>query len=60
MGFLGPVILYEFGKHTSADTLCYDIRICYVDQGKSMCNLFPLPDAANEVSPRPSTPVRGQ
>ncbi len=47
--YVAPIIIKEFGRHASADTVCYDIGICYVDPGKKMCHLFPLPRSMNEV-----------
>ena len=47
--YVAPFILDVLSNTTSPDTLCYDLGVCYVDPGKAMCHLFPLPRSLNEV-----------
>lgn len=47
---LTPLVAAEILAHTSPDTICYRLGICYVDEGKRQCNLFPPPDGSNEVA----------
>ena len=46
---ISPLIYGELLRRTSPDTICYKIRICTVDPGKTMCHLYPLPSALNEL-----------
>ncbi len=46
---LAPIIAEEIVANSSPDTICYKIKICYVDPGKQMCHLFPLPESLNDV-----------
>ena len=47
--YVAPFIIQELDKHTSPDTLCYELQICYVESNTHMCHLFPLPSSINEV-----------
>jgi hypothetical protein len=47
---LAPIIGDEVYNHLTVDTICYSIRMCYVDPGKSMCHLFPLPLHPNQIN----------
>lgn len=47
--FLGPFLLKELTSKTSPDLLCYQLQICHIDPGKSMCHLFPLPMSMNHI-----------
>lgn len=44
-----PVILEEVLRHTSPDTICYKLGVCFIQTNKTMCHLFPLPSVINEV-----------
>ena len=39
----GVIIGKEIDAHLTVDVVCYSIGLCYVDPGRRMCNLFPLP-----------------
>ena len=41
--YLAPIIGKEIDEHITVDVVCYSIGLCYVDPGRRMCNLFPLP-----------------
>ena len=41
--YLAPIIGKEIDAHLTVDVVCYSIGLCYVDPGRRMCNLFPLP-----------------
>ena len=41
--YLAPIIDKEIDEHFTVDVVCYSIGLCYVDPGRKMCNLFPLP-----------------
>ena len=41
--YLSPIIDKEIDEHFTVDVVCYTIGLCYVDPGRRMCNLFPLP-----------------
>ena len=60
--YVAPFVLAVITNTTSPDTLCYDLGVCYVEPGKAMCHLFPLPRSLNEVErkreTRPDLPPR--
>ena len=49
VGYLAPVISEEIDLHLTVDTVCYTLGVCYVDPGRQMCHLFPLPPDFNPL-----------
>ena len=50
--YLAPIIASELYHHVSVDMVCYSIGLCYVQPGRSMCHLFPLPQTEVKFAPR--------
>ena len=46
--FLAPIIDKDM-KQMSVDTVCYALKICYVDPGRRMCHLFERPTHPNDI-----------
>jgi hypothetical protein len=46
---VAPAVVAAIVTHASPDLACYDLRLCHVDDGGRMCNLFPVPEEANDV-----------
>lgn len=44
--YLAPVLEMAIDKRYTVDVLCYTIGLCYVQSGRKMCNLFPLPSSS--------------
>lgn len=41
--YMAPILEMAIDKRYTVDVLCYTIGLCYVQSGRKMCNLFPLP-----------------
>ena len=44
MHIFGPIALRFLDSGASPDKICYETKLCVDENGKGMCNLFPLVD----------------